>query len=494
MPCRISSRVGSGFASTSAAAETIWPGVQKPHCSASARTNAATSGWSRRPSIVVTSRPSTVCTSVMHESTGTPSSCTVHAPQWPSPHAIFVPVRPRSSRSTSASVRPTAGSTSYAWPLTLSMRGHRQDVREVEHPEGGPRRPARARPRPRPPGRPRHSSRAVSISSRICSVASRWPFERSSQAFRASPSTPIVSAWRVQSSGVAIERYAWMRANVSGCEIVSGPRGGASGSGASPRQIRARRAAEHRAHLILVEARPPAPCAARGAATRAAGRTGSRRRRAPAPARRAGRGRGCRAGSRRTCRRRRPRWPEKQSASAARSAIPQWAMISCTPSKRSTRCRRPSAIGGRPRPPWIRIGTRRSQASSKTGASRSSFSRNFCARGCSLIPRAPASRQRRASSIGPFCEVEPDERHEPALGARRVVERAVVRGAEAGMPVGLVEAEHERARDAVALLPLEELVEVADHSVHVGPQMDVRVEDLDVRAAARRGRPHGSSR
>ena len=32
------------------------------------------------------------------------------------------------------------------------------------------------------------------------------PFERSSQAFRASPSTPIVSAWRIQRSGVAIER------------------------------------------------------------------------------------------------------------------------------------------------------------------------------------------------------------------------------------------------------------------------------------------------
>ena len=33
--CRISSRLGLGFASTSAAAETICPGVQKPHCSAS---------------------------------------------------------------------------------------------------------------------------------------------------------------------------------------------------------------------------------------------------------------------------------------------------------------------------------------------------------------------------------------------------------------------------------------------------------------------------
>ena len=80
-PCLTSSAVGSGFAATSAAAETICPGVQKPHWSASVRTKAPTSGCSRRPSIVVTSRSPTVWTSVMHESTGMPSSMTVQAPQ-----------------------------------------------------------------------------------------------------------------------------------------------------------------------------------------------------------------------------------------------------------------------------------------------------------------------------------------------------------------------------------------------------------------------------
>src|SRR5262249_8954442 len=55
MRCRISSTLGVGFAATSAAAETICPGVQKPHWTASALTNASSSGWSRRPSIVVTS-------------------------------------------------------------------------------------------------------------------------------------------------------------------------------------------------------------------------------------------------------------------------------------------------------------------------------------------------------------------------------------------------------------------------------------------------------
>ena len=79
--------------------------------------------------------------------------------------------------------------------------------------------------------------------------------------------------------------------------------------------------------------------------------------------------------------------------------MPAWAMISCGSYASISRASA-SAIGGRPRPPWIRIGTPRSAASSNTGASRSSSSRNFCARGCSLIPPAPRSRQRVASSIG----------------------------------------------------------------------------------------------
>src|SRR5436189_3089656 len=136
--CLTSSEVGSGRASTSAAAETIWPGVQKPHWRASARTNASTSGCSARPSIVVTSRSPTVWTSVMQESTGTPSSWTVQAPQCPSPQAIFVPVRPRSSRKTCASDRPTGASYSYVPPLMRSSgrRRHRHDVREVDEAEG----------------------------------------------------------------------------------------------------------------------------------------------------------------------------------------------------------------------------------------------------------------------------------------------------------------------------------------------------------------------
>ena len=48
----------------------------------------------------------------MHESVGVPSTSTVHAPQWPSPQATFVPVSDSSSRSASASVVPTGERTS----------------------------------------------------------------------------------------------------------------------------------------------------------------------------------------------------------------------------------------------------------------------------------------------------------------------------------------------------------------------------------------------
>src|SRR5215203_2041775 len=103
----------------------------------------------------------------MQLSTGAPSSWTVQAPQCPSAQATFVPVRPRSSRSVSASVRPTGGSaTSSTVPLTLRLSttlrvrfrrrelchghlnarlaqgiassgaaGHRQDVRQVDEPK-----------------------------------------------------------------------------------------------------------------------------------------------------------------------------------------------------------------------------------------------------------------------------------------------------------------------------------------------------------------------
>jgi len=58
----------------------------------------------RKTSIEVTERPATSMANVMQDTTGTPSSRTVHAEHAPQLHAIWVPVRPSGPRNASASV------------------------------------------------------------------------------------------------------------------------------------------------------------------------------------------------------------------------------------------------------------------------------------------------------------------------------------------------------------------------------------------------------
>ena len=59
-------------------------------------------------------------TGTKHESTGAPSTSTVHAPHSPSPQPSFVPVNPRSSRRTSRSRRMPGASTSTGSPFTMN--------------------------------------------------------------------------------------------------------------------------------------------------------------------------------------------------------------------------------------------------------------------------------------------------------------------------------------------------------------------------------------
>ena len=77
-----------------------------------------------------------------------------------------------------------------------------------------------------------------------------------------------------------------------------------------------------------------------------------------------------------------------------------------------------------------------------------------------------------------LAEVEPDERDQPPAGALRELERPVVRRAKGRVAVGLVEAEHERARDPEPLLDPLELAVIAAKAVDVVPEMDVGVEDV----------------
>ena len=100
----------------------IIPGVQKPHCSPPVSANASWSGWSfpfcSRPSIVVTSLPRTAFTGTWHDLTASLPTTTVQAPQRLSPHPYFVPVRPRSVRSTQRSVRSPSTSSWMGLPLS----------------------------------------------------------------------------------------------------------------------------------------------------------------------------------------------------------------------------------------------------------------------------------------------------------------------------------------------------------------------------------------
>ena len=75
-------------------------------------------------------------------------------------------------------------------------------------------------------------------------------------------------------------------------------------------------------------------------------------------------------------------------------------------------------------------------------------------------------------------QVEPDEGDEEALGALGGRERAVVRGPEGGLAVGLVEAEGERALDPPASQEVGQLLERGDHPVNVPPDVNVGVEQL----------------
>ena len=67
----------------------------------------------------------------------------------------------------------------------------------------------------------------------------------------------------------------------------------------------------------------------------------------------------------------------------------------------SSRACLPSA--GIPRPAWIRTGSLRSCANVKTSRTASSSIPKPSARGCSLMPRAPSSKQREASATGSSC-------------------------------------------------------------------------------------------
>jgi hypothetical protein len=122
MASRTSASVGSGLRSSSQRAVIIMPGVQNPHWTPWQSANACWTGSRaaprRRPSTVVTRRPSAITASSVQDFTGVSSSHTMQAPQLEVSHPQCDPVRPRSSRMKWMSS--SRGSTSRACSVPLT--------------------------------------------------------------------------------------------------------------------------------------------------------------------------------------------------------------------------------------------------------------------------------------------------------------------------------------------------------------------------------------
>src|ERR1700682_2792604 len=106
------------------------PVKHMPHCTASyssiARCNGDKTPSRAKDSTVVTCHPTASPTGTRHDMAGCPSSKTLQAPQKPSRHTTFAPVRKNSSRRTSTSGVNGSLSENRSSPLILSGKGMAQ--------------------------------------------------------------------------------------------------------------------------------------------------------------------------------------------------------------------------------------------------------------------------------------------------------------------------------------------------------------------------------
>src|SRR4051812_45361255 len=113
--------------SSSALVVISMPGVQKPHCRPCFSVKPSCTGCSlpacSSPSTVVILQPSAWTASTVHDLTGVPSSCTVHAPQCEVSQPTCVPVMRKVSRMrwTSSSRDSTSASRAAPFMVTLIL-------------------------------------------------------------------------------------------------------------------------------------------------------------------------------------------------------------------------------------------------------------------------------------------------------------------------------------------------------------------------------------
>ena len=176
--------------------------------------------------------------------------------------------------------------------------------------------------------------------------------------------------------------------------------------------------------------------------------------------------------------------------SHARSEIAAWARISRasvnSPDSRTVSC--PSA--GMPRPAWISTGTRRSCASATISRTAGSDSVKRSARGCSLMPLAPASRQRRASVSG---SARGSTRQNATSRPPDSAAAASTRSLAGRIAVRLVHGEHDAARAGTGSSPASSSLGGLPGAVGIGvADVRVRVEQPRVAEVGAEAVPPGA--
>ena len=112
------------------------------------------------------------------------------------------------------------------------------------------------------------------------------------------------------------------------------------------------------------------------------------------------------------------------------SLIPAWARISRAPGCSRAMCTTASPRCGIPRPAWNSTASRSAPASATISSTTGCGSANPSERGWSLKPRAPASRQRRASAIasGVFGSIRASAWRRPPDAAQAASTRSLAGG------------------------------------------------------------------
>ena len=160
------------------------------------------------------------------------------------------------------------------------------------------------------------------------------------------------------------------------------------------------------------------------------------------------------------------------------SQIAPWARISTASGWRKARSASPSAIGGMPRPAWIRIGTLASSASLKMRLHLGAVERKGLRARVQLDAAGSLGDAALALGDRGFGGIESTERDQASLAFAGPLQHAVVGQAVGGLALGVVQREHAGPARVGGIELGEQRLQVKRATVLVEPEMGVRVEDF----------------